>query len=164
MKSWSERYPYRCIHTWFDSEYRNGIRRAISPFSSRLHGGVTPRERSFLLSETTRHEKQEEEEKCVAERTRNGTAPTAGEFHRNIRDHLRYFQRVGSCPAGGKEKALGGGRERERETGKEGKRVQTSRPDLHSERRPLAFLRDRSTVVSSPRPYFSYEYGIFASL
>jgi len=36
-------------------------------------------------------------------------------------------------------------REEKERRKKKGKRVQTSRPDLHSERRPLVFLRDRST-------------------
>lgn len=94
--------------------------------------------------------------KSVCGRTdTNGTARRpAGEFHRNIRDHLRYFQRVGLCPAGEKEKQREKGRKSERRVrrGKETggrERAQTSRPDLHSERRRSS-LRDRPA-----RGYFS---------
>lgn len=81
----------------------------------------------------------------------NETAATTGEFHRNIRDHLRYFQRTGSCPASQREKGRG-------------KIVKTSRPDLHSEKGLSP--RDRSTWFL-PRVYVSHlrhEYRMLVGL
>lgn len=51
-----------------------------------------------------------------------------GEFHRNIQDTWRYFQRMGSCPAAGETGGQGVGRRGDEER----QRTQTSRPDLYS--------------------------------
>lgn len=92
----------------------------------------------------------------MAERTRNGTASTAAEFHRNIRDHLRYFQSVGSCPVREREMEDGG------EGGKRGKRkrqVDTGGGEWYRHRGPISILKEdlrpSCAIRGDPRGSFS---------
>lgn len=138
--------------------YWNGIRRAISPFS--LKHGVPPREKFSALRD---YSVWETRRKVCGRTDTNGTVPTAGEFHRNIRDHLRYFQRVGLCPAGGKEKARERRRKRrERKRKRGGGESIDIAPRSPFRKKTFSFLA--SPRGFSPCPYFSYEYRIFASL
>lgn len=142
------------LHTYMWFAFDIGIASVVFPFF--LEAAYTLWE---VFSFSTDYSIWETRRKVCGRTDTNGTAPTAGEFYRNIWDHLKYFQRVGLCPADEKERE----RERERKRGRE-KRVQTSRPDLHSEGRPSCAIDPRALSPLCRHIYLSSTYSIFTNL